>query len=496
MSRPKMPERPDLLLVNTPLKPKGAPGGLYPSLASLTLGSYLSRKGLVVRLLDPTVDLKEISQDPARSIEAAASRIGEIRPKVLGLTTMGHTEGSFAIALAREVRSRMSDLPILLGGSWATGYADLILERFDFIDAIALGSAEHPLRIAVERGLDRASPSEAAEILGATPGWMTRAPDGSPVVSGTAPPPEPKDSPPLDLSLLNCTYPYDTMVYLTSRGCPYRCAFCTEPFMFHGQMHEPLGKIERDLRAFDEELDVGYLWICDPLFGASRARLDALLPLLERCQVNFLFESRVDTLAPEDLPRIRQSGGDLVYLGLEAASVRSLLRIGKVPSPRSAKRYLDRARAVVDACAAADVVPVIGVLNPVPGDEPEDLTETLRFLEELDRIAAAAAEGATTPVRPFFYAFPYRVDRGTEAARTWNQDARVYGCTANVPAEELFVEREVQDASTTVDRAAAAVFRQKVRGLNQGGPEIMSRVVRSMPRPFLIENWMATDGDG
>lgn len=492
-----MMKRSQILLVNTPLKSAGAPGRLYPSLANLTLGSYLARKGCEVALLDPTVDLDSpdgpAPSDPMKVLENSAKKVVQSEPEVLGITTMGHTEGSFAIALARAVRSRAPNLPIVLGGSWATGYAPLILERYPFVDGIALGAGEHATSAALDAGIGRCDRADIGRLLTEIPGWASRDRHGGFLKTNAGPRLSTEDSPPLDLTLLGRPEMYDTMVYLTSRGCPFGCAFCTEPFMFDGQLHEAIDKVAVDLRAFDEVLGADYLWLCDPLFGASRQRLDVLLPHLEASNLSFLYESRVDTLDPAEIPRIRSAGGDLVYLGLEAASESTLLRMNKVPSAKSAHRYLARAREVIEACAESDVVPVVGVLNPIPGDRAADLDETLRFLGELNELAEAGAKRAGTDIRPFFYAFPYRVDLGTEAARNLAGEARPAGCSTNVREDELFVEREVLQASPTVDPAAAAAFREAVRESNRGGNAVMGRVFRSMPRPFLAQSWMVDD---
>ena len=283
------------------------------------------------------------------------------------------------------------------------------------------------------------------------------------------------------------------MVYLSGRGCPFGCAFCTEPFMFQGQMAEPEAKVAADLEAFQSRLRAGYLWLCDPLFGASPRRLRRLLPILARSPLSFLYESRVDTLAPESVAEIREAGGDLVYLGLEAASDRSLLQIAKVSTHDAARAYRERALALVEACASSDVVPVLGVLNPVPGDRGEDLEQTLAFLAQLNELAELVARRSGSGIRPFFHAFPYRIDRGTAAARAADQHSERFGTTWSAGEEEIFCEREILDASRSVDRAAAAAFRSQVRKLNRGGPELMCRVLRSMPRPFLARRWPTPD---
>ncbi|MBM4318724.1 MAG: radical SAM protein, partial [Deltaproteobacteria bacterium] len=509
---------PDLLLVNAPLDGWGLAGGVYPSLSSLALGSFLGGQGLDVALLDPTVELVGDQEgggresgsregrrppDPVAVLEATARRVAELRPRLLGITTMGVVEGRFAVALARRVRTLLPELPVALGGSWAAGAGPQVLARFPWIDAVARGPAEHALAAllsapAAPAAPTRPGPAGRAAWFSGHPGWFVRLAAGAHTSSlaagevldtGPPPPLRPGQSPPLDLGLLAHPERYDTMVYVSARGCPFACRFCSEAFLFPGWMDEPLSKVAADLAAFAARLPASYLWLCDPLFGASSRRLAELLPLLSAGRTNFLFESRVDTLRPADLPAIRRAGGDLVYLGLEAVSDRSLVEIGKVRSPAAAARYREKAQALVAACAASDVLPVLGVLVPVPGDRPAELQQTLSFLVELGRLAEAEARRAGTGISPFFHAFPYRVDPGTVAWRDFPRQAATLGTTLSGDGEDPLEERNVRDASRELGRDAAAAFRDAVRGLNRPAPALLRRVLRSVPRPYLATEW-------
>ncbi len=474
--------RDGLLLVNAPLDGRGR-GGVYPSLSNLTLGSFLGARGWPVSLLDPSVDLDPRPDDPRELLERTARAVVGDRPAILGLSTMGPAEGSFAMALAMLVKQALPDLLVILGGSWATGFADLLVERFPFVDGVSVSAGEWTLHRTME-AMARSGDPGFDEV----PGWVYRGPDGEVRSSGPPRTPTPEESAPLDPGLMAHPERYDIMVYLTGRGCPYSCSFCSEPFMFHGHHHEPLAKIREELRACAQAMDVSYMWLCDPLFGVPKGRLHQVLPELARFPTNYLFESRVDTLPPEELPDIRESGGDLVYLGLEAASDRSLLHMGKVHGHGAAARYREAAVDVAAACAAADVVPVVGVLNPVPGDTEADLRETLALLERMTE-AAVAASMPGRDIRPFFHAFPYRIDRGTAAWDSLPGHEERFGTTCTAGPEELFAEREVLDASHEVDRERAARFRDQVRALNRPSPELMGRVLRSMPATYMTRGW-------
>lgn len=482
----------DLLLVNAPLLGASAPGGVYPSLSTLTVGSFLRAHGVDAALLDPSVDLPETTPPTAPAVlDACVAHVERCAPALVGVSTMGPVEGSFAVGLARRLGQRGGSPPVILGGSWATGHAARVVGSESSVAAVAMGQAEGALLelCAALRGR-RPSTSELEQLLIGIPGWTTRGRDGRPVHTGPGRLPPGGDVAPLDLGLLSRPHAYDTMVYLTSRGCPFACTFCSEPMMYRGYRHEPLDKVVADLRGLGGALSADYLWLCDPLFGASGRRLEVLLPPLAQLPAEFLYESRVDTLRPERVEPIRAAGGDLVYLGLEAASDRSLLHVRKVRTTAAARRYRARAEAVVEACVAADVVPVLGVLNPLPGDGAEDLQASLDLLDRLQAAGAAASARTGTGVTPFFHAFPYRVDAGTVAAEQLpGQEARE-GTIMSAPAEAIYKDREVVAPSRTLGAEATAAFREEVRRRNRPTPEALRRVLRSFPRRYVATDWL------
>ncbi len=484
----------DVLLVNAPLSGLAAPGGVYPSLSTLTLGSFLSSRGAAVGLFDPSVDLPEDTPPTAAGVLAACvAELQLLRPAVVGVSTMGPVEGAFGVALARRLMAADPAGPaVVLGGSWATGHAEALVAGEEALAGVAHGQAEAAmLGLHAALGGGRPGGAQVRRALAATPGWKTRTDSGEVVDTGAPQLPQGGDAATLDLGLLRHPRAYDTMVYLTSRGCPFACTFCSEPVMYCGYRHEPLPKVDADLRAMAAALSADYMWLCDPLFGASGRRLDALLPLLERLPAEFLYESRVDTLRPERVAPIRAAGGDLVYLGLEAASDRSLLHMRKVRSPAAARRYRERAEALVEACVAADVVPVLGVLNPLPGDGPADLQATLDLLDRLSAAGAAGAARSGSGLGPFFHAFPYRVDAGTVASEQLVRYEREEGTLMSAPLGSLYEDREVVAATRTLSADATAAFREQVRRRNRPTPEVFRRVRRSFPRPYVSKDWLS-----
>ncbi len=458
------PVRPDVALVSAPLQSGALPGGICPSLSTLTLGTHLRAAGARAQVFDPSVELA-IPSD----LDATAERLLADAPRLVGLTALSPIEARYGAALARAVKQRAPEVPIVMGGIWATARPEALLARCPAVDAVVVGPGERSVRVLAEAGLDR-----PADV----PGLVRR--DGA-GFAHTAPDCQTPAPAPLDLSLLTAPDRYDIFCWLTSRGCPFDCDFCTERLGSPTFRDDPLEKVQADARLIAEREGRWYLWLCDPLFGAHRGRLQAVCGALRGTGARFLAESRVDVLSPDDVPTMAGAGCNLIYFGMESATGSSLRTLGKLDArPSRLKRYRDGARALVAACLDADVLPVLGVLNPVPGDTPADLEETLAFCREL----AALGRGRPDGLGPFFHAFPLRLDPGAPYERRLD-DLAALGAEWSTPADALFGDRFLTRASPTVGPAEGEAFRQAIRALNPTALGVTQRLLRSFPRPYV-----------
>ena len=461
---------PDVLLVSTPLQAGTLPGGVCPSLSNLTLGTALRARGISVEVLDPSVDLE--GGEPSAVLSATADAVLKRRPGIVGVSCLSPVEGRFGAALARAIKARDPARPVVLGGIWATARPAELLARCPEIDGVVVGPGESAAAVLAEHGLSR--PRDV-------PGLVWR--DGAEIARN---PPSTGCglSAPLDLSLLSHPERYDIFCWLTSRGCPYDCAFCTERLGSPTYTADAPAKVADDLAAMQRFDGRWYLWICDALFGASRPRLAKICESLAGTGFEFLAESRVDVLHPDDIPKLREAGCNLIYFGLESGSRRSLLELNKFDGrPARYQRYVEGARALVEACLRNGILPVMGVLNPVPGDSAADLQLTLALLEELAGIARRLGPAANE-LAPCFHAFPLRLDPGAPYERR-EAELLLSGVSWSQPPDPLFGDRYLRRASATIGPDEGEKFRARVRALNPPSPEVRRRLLRSFPRPYL-----------
>lgn len=462
----------EILLVGTPLQAGKLPGGVCPSLSNLTLGTSLRARGLAVDVLDPTVDLDAEHRDPKMVLAATVDAVLAARPAMVGISALSPTEGRFGAAIARALKQRAPLLPIVIGGVWAMAVPDRLLARCPEIDGVVVGPGEEGAAVLARHGLAR-----PAEV----PGLVWR--HNGNLVHNT-PAREPGPSASLDLTLMRHPEAYDIFCWLTSRGCPYHCAFCTERLGSPRFSADPMSKVLHDVEAIRLMDRRWYLWVCDALFGASRQRLAQICDALKGAGVEFLAESRVDVLRPDDVPRLREAGCNMIYFGLEAVSRRSLVALDKiVDRPERHRRYVEGARALTEACLRHDVLPVFGVLNPVPGDEAADLAESLALVDELAAMATRLGPAAHG-IAPCFHAFPLRFDAGAPYEQREGELAAA-GVRWSEPPDPLFGDRYLTRASASIGPEQAQAFRAAVRARNSASPLVQRRLLRSFPRPYV-----------
>lgn len=111
-------------------------------------------------------------------------------------------------------------------------------------------------------------------------------------------------------------YGHRSAVLLTSRGCPYNCTFCFHP---QGDMYR-----SRDLDCVFAELEwlidrykIESVLVLDELFGGNQKRLIEFCDRIEKLNLQWWVETRVQFATMNNLQRMKDSGCAQVLLGIE-----------------------------------------------------------------------------------------------------------------------------------------------------------------------------------
>ena len=185
---------------------------LYLPLGLIYLGSALKEAGYPVKLYHIT----------QYQIEETARQIAISKPLFMGVSVLTGVSTLHNLVLSQWVRNLEPKIPIIWGGHHPTATPELCLTE-PCIDYVFMGEGEESI-------VQFAKAIEANKGFEAIPGLVMKK-DGT--VRWNSPPVLIKDLDTLDfdLGLLDNVSQYvsgsrQSMIFQSSRGCPFRCGFC------------------------------------------------------------------------------------------------------------------------------------------------------------------------------------------------------------------------------------------------------------------------------
>ncbi|MDD5556362.1 MAG: radical SAM protein [bacterium] len=252
-----------------------------------------------------------------RNLLVELARFG---PRIAGFSvTTGEHVGM--LRLAARVRRDLGAATVF-GGAHPTVCPEMI-ER-DGVDVVCVGEGEDAL-------LELAEAMERGGDIGRIPNlWVKR--DGEIVRNEVRPLREDLEGLPRPDWSLYRKYRFlrekTTKTFIGSRGCPFRCTFCTDPYfrsLYRGKgrylrMRDP-GSFAGEIAEQKATLGFRTVTFDDEVFVWNREWLRAFLPLYrERVGLPFFCGVRADTLTEEIVRDLRAAGCYGMSFGIESGS--------------------------------------------------------------------------------------------------------------------------------------------------------------------------------
>lgn len=165
----------------------------------------------------------------------------------------------------------------------------------------------------------------------------------------------------------------------SSRGCPYRCAFCASEFYFSKRYRaRSAASVLDEIEQLISEYRIDGLYFREDCFTVDRARVVEICEGLLRRKISLVWEceARADTIDPELLRIMRNAGCRGMWCGIESGSPRILEYLGKgvtLGQVRDAYRWAHEAGIAIGA----------GFMVGIPGETMEDAFRSLALAKEL-----------------------------------------------------------------------------------------------------------------
>lgn len=318
-----------------------------------------------------------------------AEIVERIRPdtQLIGISILFSHEWPIVRQLIAAIAARYPNVPIVLGGEHATALPEACLDDAPALVACALGEGEETI-------VELMAACTGGRALADVAGIAFRSPTG---IRRTAPRSRIRDideipAPRWDLTPIEryldggFSFGVDrgrTMALLATRGCPYRCTFCSSPRMWTTRYttRTPalvVDEIEQYMRRYDaDNFDFYDL--------TSVVKRDWILEFCHQLETRGLritwqlpSGTRSEALDEPVLRAMYRSGCRNVSYAPESGSERTLEAVQK-------KVVLERIEASMRTAVRVGLNVKANILIGFPDEQVEDLRHTLRFVVRMAR---------------------------------------------------------------------------------------------------------------
>jgi radical SAM superfamily enzyme YgiQ (UPF0313 family) len=309
---------------------------------------------------------------------------------VLGFTAMTSTMNT-AVNLARTLK-RVFDVSVIFGGPHVTINPVETLLKVPEIDIIVVGEGENTVRNlfnVLESGKTKLDSVEGIAYRDNRKIKVTRRKfiedlDNIPY-------------PAYHLLPIRKYVPYPPhgsrlpfMAMFTSRGCPYRCVYCSKPVWGNKFRTQSPQRIVNEIKYLKEKFGVNELIFYDDTFTINRKRIVQLCNIMIEDDIDIIWscETRVNLVDKELLNLMRKAGCYIISYGVESGSQRILDSLKKDITIEQSKSAFKLSREI-------GIQTVGYFMIGSPGETLETIHQTINFSKELD--ADFAQFSITTP---------------------------------------------------------------------------------------------------
>ncbi len=327
--------------------------------AILSMAAVLEKHGHQVQICDNDVD----SRQPKDFVS--------FNPDIIGFSVLTGPKITAAIAQSIEFKSIMPGVKVVWGDVHPSFLPEQTLIE-PYIDYVVIGAGEYTLLELVEH-LENGH-TNLEEIKG-----LAYKEDGKIFINEPRPFIKNLDELPDPAWHLVDIKKYWDVTLNTSRGCPYRCTFCSSSAFHKGYMSDLWAeRIVSQIEQLRKRYGVTYIKSWGENFSFNRQRLREFCQLVirKKLKVKWMCEVRAG-LNEEEITLMAKSGCVSVGLGVETGSQRMLDFLQKDASVEEMEKTFW-------LLVKHKIRPIVYIVYGLPTETIEDFKMSLEFLERLD----------------------------------------------------------------------------------------------------------------
>lgn len=334
------------------------------------LGSFLEKHGISVKLFDEQLEL--LQPDTLQNV------INDFRPGVIGFTC---TTASIhrAHEIAKNIKQISPEIKIVMGNIHPTVLPDETLADSN-VDLVVRREGEFTFLEYIQALQNKGAYQKIEGLSYRDNGKAIHNPD-RPYVTDL------DTFPKLNWNLLTETKGnYSIEWVLSSRGCPFKCIFCSARSVsgYRYRMNSPQRVLE-EVDVLVNEYGKKFISFADDNFVVNKNRTREICRMLiERGynkEVKWLCQTRADAVNEEILDLMRKAGCEYISFGIETGTQRMLDLIRKTVK-------IEKIEKAVEMAHKAGIKTRGSFMLGLPTETYEDSLATIKFAKKLPLDAA------------------------------------------------------------------------------------------------------------
>ncbi len=361
-----------------------------PPLGLAYLAAVLRESGTPVQVVDGIGEAVDqfVEEDGYRtqglSLDQVVARI-DPGADVIGISCMFTQDWPWMASLLEAIRERFPRALLIAGGEHVTALPEFTLRESPVLDLCVLGEGEETLVDLVEHWREGREPWQVPGIAYLRDGAVVRTPSRERIRAVDAIPRPAWDLFPMEVYLTSKNahgvYRGRSMGILATRGCPYKCTFCSNPVMygkywFARSPEDVLDEIEENIRTWGAQNIDFY----DLTMVLKRSWILEFCRLIEERGLSFLWQlptgTRSEVLDPEVAAALHRTGCRNMTLAPESGSTDTLRKIKKQVKP-------DKVLASIRNAVGNGLRVKCNIVIGFPHETRRHVAQTLRFCWKL-----------------------------------------------------------------------------------------------------------------
>ncbi|HHH80142.1 MAG TPA: radical SAM protein [Thermoplasmatales archaeon] len=337
----KVSQNPYVLLINPPFQRLLYAERPYIPYGLLYIATFLQKNGIKSKVYNADLRTNNtVNQEGGRIWKEIEHVVKREKPDVVGIGVLTPQYAS-ALKVASIVKNFDGDIPVIFGGVHSTFMADEVALG-ENVDIVVRGEGEETTLDIVKTLMTEESLKNVSGITYRKNKEIVRNPD-RPLIKNLDILPFPDR----ELLINKRFYPHSEFGVITpSRGCPYRCTFCSSN-AFWGYRTRSAENIVDEIEYLKDRYHLLDFWLEGDSFLIIRKHVLQLCKELKARKLRIMWGAmaRVDQIDKELIKEMKSSGFCNISLGCESGSQKILDAINKgvtVEQIRNAVRLLKK----------------------------------------------------------------------------------------------------------------------------------------------------------